>query len=136
MGMASSAPKIDLRYNRMPEDNIPLSCPRDFYPAGQRRAKEDQLGVSLDEELKNAGMLSVAEILAGRPIDAFIRNAGVTDIDTFAQWLDMRCEEMLSMQARMQLDKNEESELYEWVMSHAAVLQEVLINFKAATRKT
>lgn len=85
--------------------------------------------MSLDEELKAAGMLTVSELLNGRPMDGFIAHSGVTDLSKFSEWLDMRTEEMLRMKARMILDKKEESELYEWVLSHCAVFNEVRINF-------
>ena len=90
----------------------------------------------LDERMKAAGMIPLSSLLAGSPMDCFHRHAGVNDIDTFEQWLKLRLEETMSMKCRMILDKKEDDELYEWALAHAAVFNEVMINFKAATQKT
>lgn len=88
----------------------------------------------LDERLEAAGMLTVAQILAGAPLDAFIRHAGVHDLPTFGQWLEMRREESVRLQARFALEKRDGDELYEWVIAHAAAFSEVTINFRAACK--
>ena len=88
--------------------------------------------MSIDEELKEAGMLTVSELMAGQPIDGFKAHNGVTDLRKFGEWLDMRTKEMLGMRARMELDKKDDTELFEWVLSHCAILQEVRINFNVA----
>ncbi|MEX6780413.1 hypothetical protein [Pseudomonas aeruginosa] len=88
----------------------------------------------LDERLEAAGMLTVAQILAGAPLDAFIRHAGVHDLATFGQWLEMRREESVRLQARFALEKRDGDELYEWVIAHAAAFSEVTINFRAACK--
>lgn len=90
---------------------------------------------SLDARMQAAGMFSVTQILAGKPIDAFIRHAGVSDLRTFDQWLGMKRAEFVKLQARFELAKREDDELYEWVMSHAATFSEVMINFKSAYRQ-
>jgi hypothetical protein len=36
------------------------------------------------------------------------------------------------MQVRMELDKQQDDEMYEWVIAHTAVFTEVLCNFRAA----
>lgn len=87
---------------------------------------------SLSTRMTAAGMLTVAEIMAGVPLDAFTRHAGVRDLDTFAQWLEMRREEYLKLHARFALEQREEDELFDWITSHAAVFGEVMVNFKAA----
>ena len=88
--------------------------------------------MTLNEELKAAGLLSISELMNGQPTDAFQVHAGVNDLASFKQWLDMRTEEMLKMKARMMLDKREDSDLYEWVLSHCAVFNEVRVNLNAA----
>ena len=88
--------------------------------------------MNIDDELKAAGLLTVSEIMKGQPIDGFQRHTGVRDIKTFKEWLDLRVEEMLTMKARLTLDKKEDTELYEWVFSHCAAFNEVRINLNAA----
>tara|TARA_R110000772_G_scaffold266786_2_gene389774 strand:- start:577 stop:855 length:279 start_codon:yes stop_codon:yes gene_type:complete len=90
--------------------------------------------MTIDEELKAAGMLTVEELMAGQPIDGFQTNKDVTDLGDFIMWLDMRSKEMLRMKARMILDKKDDNELYEWVLSHCAVFNEVRFNLDAALR--
>lgn len=91
---------------------------------------------SLSERMKAAGMFTVPQIMAGMPIDAFIRHAGVTNLESFAQWLETERARFLSMQARFELADKEQDGLYEWVMSHAAVLGTVMVNFKHASQLT
>lgn len=87
---------------------------------------------TLAERMKAAGMMTVDELLAGAPLDAFTRHAGVNSLETFAQWLEMRRREYVTMQAKRTLDKLEDDDLYEWVLAHAGVFSEVHVNFKAA----
>lgn len=87
----------------------------------------------LDRQMTEAGMLTVGEMLAGAPLDGFIRHAGVVGVETFAAWLEIRRKECLTMKARMELRGEVEHEDYAWVMSHAAVLSELHINFKPVT---
>jgi hypothetical protein len=87
---------------------------------------------TLAERMKAAGMMTVDELLAGAPLDAFTRHAGVNSLETFAQWLEMRRREYVTMQAKRTLDKREDDDLYEWVLAHAGVFGEVHVNFKAA----
>lgn len=85
----------------------------------------------LASQMRAAGMLTVDEMLSGAPLDRFIRHAGVHDLETYGNWLDMKCREFLSMQASRELDKREDDDLYEWVLAHAAAFQEARINFNA-----
>lgn len=91
---------------------------------------------SLNERMKAAGMLTVQQITAGMPTDAFIRHRGVTNLDSFAEWLEMERAQFLKMQARFELADKEKDGLYEWIMSHAAVFSIVMVNFKHATQMT
>lgn len=90
---------------------------------------------SLNERMLAAGMFSATQLLAEKPMDAFIRHAGVSDLATFQQWLEMKRAQFMKMQARLELAKREDDELFEWVMSHAATFSEVMINFRAAYRQ-
>nr|WP_192963456.1 hypothetical protein [Pseudomonas fluorescens]CEK42291.1 hypothetical protein PQBR57_0338 [Pseudomonas fluorescens SBW25] len=91
---------------------------------------------SLNERMKAAGMHTVPQVMAGTPIDAFIRHAGVTNLESFGEWLEMERAQFLKMQARFELAGKEKDGLYEWVMSHAAVLSAVMVNFKHASQLT
>lgn len=87
--------------------------------------------MTLDEELKAAGFLTVEEALS-EAHNRFHVHAGVKDLETFMQWLEMRTKEMSEMKARMILDKKDETELFEWVLSYCAAFNEVRVNLKAA----
>ncbi len=89
-------------------------------------------GASLADRMRAAGMLTVDEMISGAPLDAFIRHGAVRDLDSYGEWLDMKCREYLSMKASRDLEKREDDDLYEWVLAHAAVFQEARINFKTA----
>jgi len=89
----------------------------------------------IDKKLKEAGMITLTDILNNNPFDEFHKNAGVHSLSTFSDWLDIRYEEMLKLKSKMILEKKDEDELYEWVLSHAAVLGEVRANFKAINTK-
>jgi hypothetical protein len=56
----------------------------------------------------------------------------VSDLESYGQWLDMKCREFLTMKAKRDLEKREDDDLYEWVIAHAAAFQEARINFNAA----
>lgn len=87
----------------------------------------------LADRMRAAGMMTIEEMLAGAPLDRFMKHAGVSDLETYGQWLEMKCREFLTMQAKRDLDKEPEDDMYEWVLAHAAVFQEARINFKAAS---
>ena len=92
--------------------------------------------MTLDEELKEAGMLTISELMEGQPIDGFIANKAVNDLPSFMKWLDMRSKEMLRIKARMILDKNTDTEMHEWVLSHCAAFNEVRVNLNAVLKGT
>lgn len=89
--------------------------------------------MELDERMAAAGMVPVSEMLERSALGVFAADAGVTDLESFEGWIQKRREEFLRMQARMILDSEEKDELYEWVVAHAAVLGEVIANFRQAT---
>lgn len=110
-----------------------VAAERDAALAELAALKGGQDDADLAQRMKAAGMLSVAELMAGQPLDGFQRHAGVHDLATFAQWLEMRRTECLKMHARFQLEgREDDDELYEWVIAHSAVFNEAHINFKAA----
>lgn len=87
----------------------------------------------LAERMKAAGMMSIEQMLERSPLGRFQAHAGVTDLEKFEEWIQMRRKEFLTMQARMTLDKQEDDEMFEWVLAHCAVLGEVIANFRQAT---
>lgn len=91
---------------------------------------------NLDDRMKAAGMTPLSEMLTDIPVGRFLAHAGVTDLSSFEAWIKMRREEMLRMQATMELDKRQDDDLYEWVLAHAAVFTEVLCNFQTAMGKS
>lgn len=92
---------------------------------------------NLDERMKAAGMIPVSEILTGSPMDKWHVHTCVVDLGSFGKWLDMKLEEMLKLKARIELKGDaENNELYEWALSHCAVLTAVRCNFKAAIGAT
>ena len=108
-------------------------APNRFSVEGELRAivnTPDDLG--LDERMKAAGMFTVAELLKGAPLDAVMTHAGVKDLETFAQWIEMKRAQYLTMQARYDLGEKAPDDLHEWVVAHSAVFTEVHVNLKAA----
>lgn len=91
---------------------------------------------NLAERMKAAGMMSIEQMLERSPLGGFQAHAGVTDLESFEEWIQMRRNEFLTMQARMVLDKQEDDEMFEWVLAHCAVLGEVIANFRQATGRT
>lgn len=87
----------------------------------------------LAERMKKAGMLSIEQMLQRSPLGGFQAHAGVTDLEKFEEWIQMRRKEFLTMQARMTLEKQEDDEMFEWVLAHCAVFGEVIANFRQAT---
>jgi len=87
----------------------------------------------LDKKMAEAGMMPVSIMLEKIPLGNFMANTAVTDLESFEEWIQMRREEFLRMQAKMELSGQKDYDLYEWVIAHNAVLSEVLANFKQAT---
>ena len=98
-------------------------------------SERSKLRMTLDEELKAAGLLTVKELMNGQPMDGFMAHAGVTDFGAFSKWLNMRTEEMLKMKARMILDGKDDNDLYEWVLSHCSVFNEVRVNLNQVMKQ-
>lgn len=88
--------------------------------------------MDINTRLKEAGMMTIPEMKQSLIDHPFLANADVTDLRSFRNWLHMRHKEMAEMQAKMILDKKEDDDLYEWVLSHCAVLSEVIANFEKA----
>lgn len=93
--------------------------------------KTDSEIAELDEQLKSAGMITLSECLESNPLGSYALHKGVDNLERFEEWLDMRFTEMMKMKSRMLLDKKDDSELFEWVLAHAAVLGEIRNQFKA-----
>lgn len=88
----------------------------------------------LDTRMREAGMTPLSEILEN-PGGPYAAHVGVTDLESYERWLIMRHEETLRMRVLMELDKNTDDEMFEWVLSHAAAFGEALANFKVASGK-
>ena len=102
--------------------------------AENERLKADINSDNIDEQLKAAGMLTVSELIAGQPIDGFFVNADMDSLEKFKYWLDSRANEIKRMKAKRVLAKKEDDELFEWVCAHDAAINEVRLNFNAATK--
>ncbi|MDW5419169.1 hypothetical protein R6242_21580 [Iodobacter sp. CM08] len=87
----------------------------------------------LDAQMLAAGMVPLSKMLSGMPMDAFRVHASVTNLVTFSKWLDMRHEEMLKLRINLELKGQQDNEMYEWALAHAAAFGEVAANFRAAT---
>jgi hypothetical protein len=98
----------------------------------QINLEKETLDSDLDSRMREAGMMSLSEMLKNMPLQRWLTHTGVNDMESFEAWLRMRRGEMLRMQIRMELDKRQDDEMYEWVISHTAVFTEVLCNFRAA----
>lgn len=98
-----------------------------------RTKVETQSGIDLDARMLAAGMIPVSEMLEKNGLGRFGVHAAVVDLESFEAWLKMRYEEMLRSRFRLELDKQEKDEMFEWYFSYSAVLGEVLANFRAAT---
>jgi len=90
----------------------------------------------LDKRMKEAGMTPLSELLNKNPLGKFSVDTHVKDLKTFEEWLESRHEEMLEMKIRMTLDNKEDDELFEWVISHEAVFNEVKCNLRAAKERS
>ncbi len=95
------------------------------------KVKPDEM--DLDKRMAEAGMTPVSEMLERSILGDFQANASVKDLESFEEWIQMRREEFLKMQAKMILDGEKKDDLYEWVVAHNAVLGEVIANFRKAT---
>jgi hypothetical protein len=91
--------------------------------------EEDNEIAKLDIKMKELGMIPLSVMLETNPLGKYAVNKDVNNMDKFEKWIDMRFKEMMKMKVRMILDKEEDDELYEWVLSHAAVLGEIRTQF-------
>ena len=90
-------------------------------------------GTDLDSRMLEAGMIPISEMLEKNGLGYFGVHATVNNLESFEWWLKMRYEEMLRARMRLELDKQEKDEMFEWYFSYAAALGEVLANFRVAT---
>ena len=93
--------------------------------------KNDSEIAELDIQMIAAGMIPLSQMLDSNPIGKYALHKGVDNLDLFEQWLDMRFKEMMKMKARMLVAKQEDDDMFEWVLSHAAVLGEIRAQFNA-----
>jgi hypothetical protein len=90
--------------------------------------------MTLDERMKQAGMATIDEMLAGTELDAWLSAVEVVDMESFEWWLETKYRYFLTMQAKYQLDKKEDDEMFEWILSHSALFGSVLANFRKAKK--
>lgn len=93
--------------------------------------KTDKEILALDKRLKDAGMITLSDILKGTELSKFSLHKNVRNMDDFEKWLEMRYIEMMKLKTTMLLDEEDNDELYEWTLSHYAVLSEVYNQFNA-----
>lgn len=85
----------------------------------------------LDIKMKDLGMIPLSKMLNTNPMGIYGTHKNVNNLVQFEQWLNMRFEEMMKLKVSMILNKKEDDEMYEWVLSHAAVLGEIKSQFNA-----
>lgn len=64
------------------------------------------------------------------PLDGFLSNTHVNDMDSFYKWLLMRYKELLTIQNHLEEHDRMDDELYEYSVSGAGVLREVIVNYR------
>lgn len=93
----------------------------------------------IDDALIAKGMIPMSSILKESPIEAFMGHVGVDSMVYFERWLTMRLNETIKYKSMMIAKAGgppEDDEMFEWAMSHAAVYQEVMVNFRNAKAKS
>lgn len=106
--------------------------------AGSTSVSNEEIA-HVDELLIAQGMIPLSSLLKEAPIDKFMSHVGVDSMEFFERWLDMRFKETMKYKAMLfaRTDGNPEGdEMYEWSLAHAAVYQEVMINFRNARGKS
>lgn len=96
----------------------------------------------LDRRMMAVGMIPLSTMMKGSAMDRFLTHAQVHSLDDFEQWLVMRRDEMMRMRANYIVTMKEtgtreedQDAMLEWVFSHEAVLNEVLLNYRQAINK-
>lgn len=87
---------------------------------------------TLDERMAAAGMVPLSDLLSNEtPVDKYMAHVGVSDINSFEQWLMRRHNELQKMRIPYALgDKDENDELYEWILGNSGAFSEVVANFR------
>lgn len=87
----------------------------------------------LSARLQANGMFTIEQML--QPLSRFQIHASMKDLDAFDGWLEAKCREYTSMQARYDLgDRDKEDDLYEWIVAHCGAYHDALVNFRAARK--
>lgn len=89
--------------------------------------------MTLDEQMKAAGMATIDEMVASLTDNPLLLQAEVVDLATFEEWLEAQYRHFLGMQARRQLEKQEDDEMFEWTLAHSALFGSVLAHYRKAT---
>lgn len=88
--------------------------------------------LDLAERMKAAGMQTVDQMVAGLTANPLLLQKEVVDLESFEAWLEMEYRRFVGMQAERQLQKQDDDEMFEWILAHAAVYGDVLANFRQA----
>jgi len=89
--------------------------------------------IDIEKEIKNAGMVPLEDILQGNvPIQKYITHVGVTELESFAEWLEKKREQFLRMRVKQEFNKNDE--LYDFVLGKNSAYEEIYQNFRKATK--
>jgi hypothetical protein len=99
-----------------------------YHDEDQTKKREMEI---LDHQMKMAGMIPLSQMLKDNPLDKFTLHKGVDTLELFEKWLNMRFEEMMKLKMKMILDKKEDKDMFEWILSHAYVLGEIRTQFNA-----
>lgn len=92
----------------------------------------------LNKKLKENGMFSIEEMLSKESnyLDTFTARTSVVDLESFEDWLYKRYKQILLQRISYELgEKNQDDEMYEWILSFSGVLREVISNWKQANGK-
>ena len=90
--------------------------------------------IDLEKEMKQAGMIPLKDIIEGNvPIQKYITHTGVTELQSFANWLERKREQYLRMRIKQELNKNDD--LYDFVLGKASAYEEIYQNFRKATKQ-
>ena len=89
--------------------------------------------IDLEEEMKQAGMIPLKDIIEGNvPTQKYITHTGVTELQSFADWLERKREQCLRMRIKQEFDRNDE--LYDFLLGKASAYEEIYQNFRKATK--
>jgi len=91
----------------------------------------------LSKRMKEAGMIPLNDILSGKSLlGGFDIQVGMDSLEAFEAWLKRKQESYTRSRISMELDKNTDHELYEWILAHQAAFHSIYQHFIAATKNS